>query len=72
LSLQKKNMKKPLLIAALGCLVTLPLAAQIGTGGLPYGLRSALDRSDIPTVQPARFDTDAVAAEDAARASWRT
>lgn len=54
---------------ALLALATFPflVAAQITTGGTPYSMRAGLGLHDVPTVQAARFDAAAAAADDARR-----
>lgn len=60
-------MKRLSLAAALLLAASVPVAAQISVGGVPYSLRHALPRTDVPTVHAAPFDAAAVAAEDAVR-----
>ena len=41
--------------------------AQVSSGGTPYSLRAGLSLADIPAIESAHFDADAVALEDARR-----
>lgn len=47
--------------------LVLPATAQVSAGGTPYSLRNDLSFADVPTVQSAPFDAEAVNAEDAQR-----
>ncbi|MCB0757293.1 MAG: T9SS type A sorting domain-containing protein [Flavobacteriales bacterium] len=56
-------------LLAFSTLLSLSLSAQISTGGMPYGLRTGLELSPVPSVHGVAFDAVAVAEEDARRAA---
>ncbi len=60
-------MKRHSTLAVIAWIVAAPLAAQISVGGTPYSLRTGMDRSSVPTVNPEAFDAVTVAAEDKLR-----
>ncbi|MBK9419707.1 MAG: T9SS type A sorting domain-containing protein [Flavobacteriales bacterium] len=59
-------MLRPILSVAFLSIV-LSSVAQVSSGGSPYGLRAGLSLVDVPTVESALFNAEAVAAEDARR-----
>ncbi len=60
-----QDMRKFFILAAFALSLAPGLHAQENVGGIPYALRTNMDRSTIPTVHAEPFDADAQAIRDA-------